>query len=248
MLLATTVRGLRQTPARSGERGTCPLCANAVLGKCGTLVQWHWAHEALIDCDPWGEPETEWHRTWKERFPAKRREIIIGSHRADVVTARGWILEFQHSPLSVAEIAEREREYGRKLIWIVDGRSCAENFNFRKTTKHGPTVYNRIPVSFRWKWPRKTWTTADRPVFIDIGSGRLLRIHWVKPETPCGGWGTLTYAGAFVNWAEHGLPPFRPFQPGEQELQEAIFDEQRRREYGDIEAETASYYAYYDMS
>lgn len=154
----------------------------------------------------------------------------MGNHRADVL-ARGWVLEFQHSPLSVEEIREREEFYGQQMMWLVDGSACFRNFHFRPTKKHGPALLNRTPVSFRWKWPRKTWATVRRPLFLDIGGGLLLRIRWMSSDVPCGGWGVLTPAPAFVNWVQKGSSPFRPFQGTESNvLAEELFWRQRIRE------------------
>jgi len=234
MFLANTSRGHQQSPALSGELGTCPLCGRTVLAKCGEIVQWHWAHESAIDCDPWSEPESPWHYTWKNRFPRECQEIIVGQHRADVISERGWILEFQHCPLSVAEIREREQFYGTKLIWIADGKDCGKNFHFRKTQKHGPELTNRVPVTFRWKWPRKTWATARRPVFVDLDGELLLRIRWMSLSTPCGGWGILTPVSAFLGWALAGTKPFSPWRNSSSNwLAEHVFDQQRRADsYG----------------
>ncbi len=60
----------RRAPAQTGQRSTCPTCGDALLSKCGALVVPHWAHLARADCDPWAEPESPWHRRWKERFPS----------------------------------------------------------------------------------------------------------------------------------------------------------------------------------
>ena len=46
-------------------------------------------------CDPWWENETEWHRAWKDQFPADWQEIVHHAedgekHIADVKTDR-WL-------------------------------------------------------------------------------------------------------------------------------------------------------------
>ena len=64
-----------------------------MIAKCGKHRVWHWAHWKSKDCDPWWEPETEWHRSWKNQFPVEWQEIGHTAqsgerHRADVKTRR----------------------------------------------------------------------------------------------------------------------------------------------------------------
>ena len=119
------VNGQRQEsqPNLSGE---CPACRGPVVAKCGEVRVWHWAHKGRLHCDPWKENETPWHRAWKNEFPADWQEIVHSAddgerHIADVETAGGWVIEFQHSYIKPEERRSREAFY-RKLIWVVDGR------------------------------------------------------------------------------------------------------------------------------
>lgn len=117
MLLALTARGLSEA-VLSAQRGTCPGCKKPVVAKVGEVVSAHWAHLSGQDCDTWYEM-TAWHKQWQEQVPIERREVVIGDHRADVVTPSGWVVEFQHSPIDPAEVAKREAHYGTG-IWVVD--------------------------------------------------------------------------------------------------------------------------------
>jgi len=58
--------------AQPGLTGKCRDCGHAMVAKCGQHRVWHWAHRKSKDCDPWWEQETEWHRSWKNQFPASR--------------------------------------------------------------------------------------------------------------------------------------------------------------------------------
>lgn len=95
----------------------------------------HWAHKRIKDCDTWWEPETVWHREWKNRFPESYREIFFHDantneyHRADIHTPTGVTIEFQNSPLSVAEFNQRNNFY-KKLIWVVNGLKFKGEFSF----------------------------------------------------------------------------------------------------------------------
>lgn len=182
MLLAEADGGNLTEPAFSGQRGTCPGCHAATVAKCGTQVVWHWAHLAGVDCDTWYEPRTEWHKQWQSVVPAYRREVPLGNHRADVVTADGRIVEFQHSYLSTEDITARESFYRGDLIWIWDAREAYEAERIRVWEKGDF-------VTFHWSHPRTTIAACRKVVYLDLGES-LLTIHKLNPEK-WSGWGKL---------------------------------------------------------
>ncbi len=145
----------KKIKAWPGLAATCPACGGEVVPKCGEILEWHWAHKAR-DCDTWGEPESQWHLSWKARFPSDWQEVVMGPHRADVRTPRG-VIEFQKSAISAAEIREREQFYG-KMIWVVD----ASEFNLERhdgwsrkrfIEKNGPPPFwTSMPTPAGSKW------------------------------------------------------------------------------------------------
>lgn len=79
------------------------------------------------DCNASGyEPETEWHQQWKTRIAdndPNRMEVVFTPHRADALSADGWVVELQHSTISQEDIAAREAFYPKVtpgLIWLTD--------------------------------------------------------------------------------------------------------------------------------
>ncbi len=152
----------RKVEAEKGIAAVCPSCGAPVVAKCGLINVRHWAHAADADCDGWYEHETEWHREWKALFPPERVEVCIGSHRADIVTPSGLVVELQNSPISPEEIQERERFYGN-MVWIVNGEDFQERCLLRKDMGRG--FY-----SFRWKHMRSFWLFADKPVYLDFST------------------------------------------------------------------------------
>ena len=120
------VDGKRKEPTK-GLKGTCESCHSEVIAKCGDIKLHHWAHKSIADCDTWWEPETEWHREWKNQFPEAFREVVRRDertnevHRADIHTASGVTIEFQNSPISINERKSRDDFY-EKLIWIVNAK------------------------------------------------------------------------------------------------------------------------------
>jgi len=174
------VNGLRTKAEKSGTVGVCPGCGGEVRAKCGEIVSWHWAH-INADCDPWSEPETEWHRKWKGYFPADWQEVTKPPHRADVAGPDG-VLEIQRSGISPEEIREREQFYGR-MAWLLNGHDFWENLEWIKAAGD----YHE----FRWKHARKAWITANRTIFIDTPLG-LFRVKNIRD----GSWKVV--CGSFV--------------------------------------------------
>jgi competence protein CoiA len=211
------------TPAASG---LCPGCDAQMIAKCGDIKRWHWAHVAGRDCDPWHEGETDWHLEWKSLFPAQDVEVCLGEHRADVRSG-STIIEFQNSPISQAEIAEREEFYGRshQLIWVFNARGWSINLRCRKTAPQicaewlgTPTIQSEIDRditkaspyrSFRWRWPHQSlaavsarmfWDFDGRFFYDDIGAGLLLlEVEKIHWNGNVGGWGYLRSKQEFMN-------------------------------------------------
>lgn len=135
MLYAKNTKGEESTLLKRG-RGICPQCGSEVIAKCGSQKVWHWAHTAL-DCDHWTEPESLWHKNWKEIVPRENREITIGAHRADIRLNSGLVIELQNSSISASEIREREDFYDN-MIWIFNGTKFTKNCILAECSKIRP--------------------------------------------------------------------------------------------------------------
>lgn len=149
----------------------CPCCKAEVIAKCGTMVVQHWAHRAA-DCDPWSEPESEWHQFWKAAVaPPERREVVIGPHRADAVLESGIVVEVQRSSISAAEIKEREEFYTANcggLVWVLtEERRFSRAFSVSECAKIvvGPA---ETPTWFRDDYGWKNEPLADVSRFADV--------------------------------------------------------------------------------
>jgi len=224
--------------AKPSAKGVCPTCGGEVIAKCGEIVSWHWAHKKC-DCDPWYEPESEWHIQWKQQFPAAWQEVTIGKHRADVKTPSG-VIELQNSSLSSGAIHKREEFYGR-MLWIVNAEKFKDNLipiipgewrheymhekkkpewqlfppdppcrskfggliELLEDTEAASRAYQaamekwrnhyqvkkkqdayeawirqrqQYSMHFHWKWPCKTWLSAKKKVYLDLGDSKLFLI------------------------------------------------------------------------
>jgi hypothetical protein len=165
-----------------------------MIAKCGQHKLWHWAHKSRVHCDQWWEPETEWHRAWKNQFPDEWHEVVLfdsitnEKHIADVKTDKGLVLEFQHSIITPEEMKAREAFYDN-MVWIVDGcrgELDSDNFNI---SLGGKINENPVAHAIRW-WGRSrlfdNWALAKKPVFIDFGGANLWRLIMFNPSTKTG--------------------------------------------------------------
>jgi len=216
----------RRIFAEKGKTARCPLCFSETIAKCGDINVHHWAHKSLEECDPWWEPETEWHRSWKMLMPSEQVEVTRAGHRADIVHASGIVVELQHSSISVEEIRERERAYHR-MIWLFDGRGLYRPKDIRRQSliKRNPTrspleielaleqFTNSLELrrkqddvyTFRWKHPRKHYGYTTAPCYIDLDDDlifALKKLYLDKP--PYGGWGILKSKQIFQQWLTQG--------------------------------------------
>ena len=164
--------------ATPGANAICLCCGSELVAKCGSLKVWHWAHKSKKNCDHWWENETPWHRNWKNKFSDDWQEIIQISengekHIADIKTPAGFVVEFQHSPISSSERISREQFYG-DMCWLFDAsrlKSDAAKFNRAPTLRNlsYPTLLSEnVPVDF---FPSLLkWYSARPPVFFDFGN------------------------------------------------------------------------------
>jgi len=193
VMYADTAAG--RSEAMPGVEGTCPACGHPVRPKCGSIVAHHWAHHARKDCDPWSEPESEWHRGWKQAVPAERREVVMGQHRADIVTASGGVVEIQHSPISPEVIEAREAFYGERMAWIFDGTGAFKAG--RVTVEAGP---DHVPDwdHLTWSHARRSIEACKRPVLVDLGDGTVLHLQ-PQPVEPGQEWAARYYGHAYTS-------------------------------------------------
>lgn len=150
------------------RQAVCPCCSADLVAKCGNIAPIHWSHASVKDCDPWWEPEGEWHRSWKSLFPDDCQEVVIQPHRADV-KYKDWVVELQSSPISDTVIQEREEFYGERMIWIIDGYKFCERVGITRL-KDSETEPGRTHL-LGWGRPRLSWKAANKPIFIDLPTG-----------------------------------------------------------------------------
>ena len=200
------VNGQRQEP-QPDLSGECPLCSRPVVAKCGDVRVHHWAHKGRLHCDPWWENETEWHRTWKDQFPADWQEFFHTAedgerHIADVKTGDGWVIEFQHSYIKPEERRSREAFYS-KLIWVVNGtRRKRDRAQLIRAWEEGVPVGVNSPVRKVFSDNCRLlleWAGTSAPIFFDLGE--MERLWWLFAKGANGSAYLHPFARAqFIEW------------------------------------------------
>lgn len=165
-----------RTEATSGACGICPSCGSDLVAKCGDKRVHHWAHTKSRNCDTWWENETEWHRMWKNEFPADWQEVRAFDeqtgefHIADVRTSHGMVVELQHSPIKSEERISRERFY-KNMIWIVDGTRTKRDYpRFKKGIARKQVTH--LPFHYKIYYPKEcfpaAWLDSTVPIVFDF--------------------------------------------------------------------------------
>lgn len=168
-------------------QGLCCCCLKPVIAKCGTRKIWHWAHKSKTDCDNWWEPETAWHRSWKNNYPSNWQEMSLPDERtgekhiADICTVHNLVIEFQHSHIDPQERTSREQFY-KNMVWVVDGTRLKRDYpRFLKEWKSdgisGVRQTAKVGIFEVW-FPEfclpEAWLKSSVPVIFDFrGDGSV---------------------------------------------------------------------------
>lgn len=178
---------------QKGLRAVCPNCGAIVIAKCGTFRVDHWAHLSKKMCDPWWETETEWHRNWKNEFPKEWQEISLldantkEKHIADLKTAEGTVVEFQHSPITEQERISREDFYlatSKRMIWVLDCSDRSFSFMFFQGFDYKQVQAYGTDIELKWIGRGKLfdkWGGSKAFVLLDFGNDTL---WWLKNYDP----------------------------------------------------------------
>lgn len=191
--------GNNRTKAQPKLDGLCCCCSKPVIAKCGTRKIWHWAHKSKTECDNWWEPETEWHRTWKNYYPSDWQEISLfdkrtnEKHIADVRTVHSLVVEFQHSNITPQERTSREQFY-KNMVWVVDGTRLKRDYlRFLKEWKsdgiseiHQTKEKRIFEVWFPEFCFPEAWLKSSVPVIFDFrGDGSLDDLEGFRNNLYC---------------------------------------------------------------
>lgn len=122
--------------------------------------------------------ETDWHRSWKLAFPLQFRERTFLSkaegycHRADVFTPCGTAIEFQNSPISLAELTSREAFYP-KMIWVVNG----QKFKGFRVLKNLPLMEDPSIADFEFSHTANLTMVRKKELIAGVEKPKALTFH-----------------------------------------------------------------------
>lgn len=180
-------------------RGTCSYCGSEMVARCGRYKIWHWAHKSKADCDPWWESEGEWHRNWKNHFPAEWQEVVHfdnltgEKHIADVKNPFDLVIEFQNSSMSLEERESREKFY-KDMIWVVNGDRGDLTEAYFNMGLSGPIDKNPLAYQISWLGKGKfleNWSEASANVYLDFGKDVVWRLVFYDKKKKVGAVGPL---------------------------------------------------------
>lgn len=246
MKFAVDTDGKRIQATVSGARANEPGTNWPVVAKVGEVMMPHWARLPGGTPDPWSEPETEWHRTWKERLvPDDWQEYTFpgGQHRADAIGAGGVVVEFQHSSIDPLTIRARETYYlahAKGLVWVFDAQGWALDKETLLKAKDGKAI------EIRWRSPRMSLFEVSCPMYLDVGNGMMFEVQHISTASPY----TVTVlpikTGEFV--ATFGVAAGTPFEapsppPGKRGPSWSDRNEAERLKAEKARAELAAYQA-----
>lgn len=194
------VSGVKREP-QSKLKGLCSNCGAELIAKCGRVNVWHWAHKNKVECDPWWESETIWHREWKQHFPVEWQEVshvdplTEERHIADVKSPFDLVIELQHSAIKYEERKSREYFY-KDMIWIVDGtRGSSDKSYFNMGLSRTPLQQDPVAYQIDW-WGRskllENWADSEVKVYFDFGTETLWRLLFFDKERKKGAVAPLT--------------------------------------------------------
>lgn len=199
-MISAMIDGEKRPPLRKGEVTSCEGCGGTLSAVMPQFKAAHWRHKGG-DCDPWSEPEGDWHREWKSLFHPIHCEVFMRDpssqevHRADVMCpgkgGKGVVLELQHSCISEEERSMREAFYSRehRMFWLLDmHRTTSLAFNFgqcvsfdeKKKEIFGDRIFYHMEWIMRGTMLDK-WKQSRAHVFLNYEG----RIYYLATNAAC---------------------------------------------------------------
>ena len=162
--------------AQKGCEYFCPVCGAQLIVRDGELNAKHFAHKAGSCTDTWHYDMSAWHRRMQSCFPLEHQEVVVADgtrcHRADVLVGK-TVIEFQHSPISVAEFTDRTRYFqktGYRIAWVFDLSEQFENEQLFYDDEDDPLMRWKNPYRIFSEGEQITDFSKDYAIWIYLGS------------------------------------------------------------------------------
>ena len=122
---------------------------------------------------------SEWHYYMQKRFPEEQREIVVKymgqTHRADILH-RNQIIEYQHSPISIEELEERNNFYnaaGYSVAWVFD---IQEQFDSGAITM----MDHDSALMYKWSNPKRCLRCFPQPK--EYNKKLVIYLYWIDED------------------------------------------------------------------
>jgi len=174
----------------------CPTCGEKVILKQGRINVTHFSHITRECSDTWNYDMSEWHYSMQERFEKEQREVVVKykgqTHRADILQG-DKVIEFQHSPISLEEIIERNEFYqsaGYKIAWVFDVQEQYDSSIISIMDKDNVLMYKwNNPKRYLHAFPQPKEYNKEMVVYfywVDLyGYEQFNRVIWSSNEEGC---------------------------------------------------------------
>ena len=189
--------------AIKGDDYLCPICGGSVNLREGSINIVHFAHKPNNTCnDNWNYDMSEWHYSMQNRFPEEQREIVVKykgqTHRTDILH-KNKIVEFQHSPISIDELVERNNFYnaaGYSVAWVFDVQEQYDSKAITLTNYDKATMYN-------WSNPKRCLQCFPKPG--EYNKKLVIHLYWIDEE------GYKCFNRVTWSTGDCGCPDFKKF-------------------------------------
>lgn len=145
---------------------------------------------------------SEWHYSMQNRFPEEQREIIVKykgqTHRADILY-KNKIIEFQHSPISIDELEERNNFYnaaGYCMAWVFD---VQEQYNSEAIT----IMDHDLAIMYKWSNPKRCLQCFPKP--NEYNKKLVIHLYWMGED------GCECFNRVICSKSDYECPNFKKF-------------------------------------
>jgi len=188
--------------AKIGDEYLCPICEGSVILRKGSINVAHFAHLSNECTDNWHYDMSEWHYSMQKRFPEEQREFVVKcmgqTHRADILF-RNQVIEFQHSPISIEELQERNNFYnsaGYSVAWVFD---VQEQYDSRAIT----IMDHDSALMYNWSNPKRCLQCFPKPK--EYNKKIVIYLYWIGED------GYEFFNRVIWSTGDYGCPDFKRF-------------------------------------
>ncbi len=123
---------------------------------------------------------SEWHYNMQRRFQSEQREVVVKymeqTHRADILSGN-QVIEFQHSPISMQEIKERNTFYnsaGYNVVWVFD---VQEQYNSGAIY----SIAHDRAIEYGWNNPKRCLQCFSLPK--ENNKSLIIYFYWIDEDS-----------------------------------------------------------------